>query len=213
VERATTVGTVLRRWYARAGRSFPWREWHDPYRLAVVEILLQRTRAETVAAFAEVFFARYPHWDALASASRAELEHALAPIGLHERRAASLIALSRLVTDQGLDPGSREAPGVGQYISRAIAVAARNEPVAMVDSNWVRVLRRVFGGGWMSDYRYDARLQSIAKAVVEAGGDARGVNWAVLDLGATVCPPRNPSCSSCPLRLSCAYAQLPRERT
>ena len=71
----------------------------------------------------------------------------------------------------------------------------------------------MFGGAWMSDYRYDARLQTIAKAIVEAGGDARGVNWAVLDLGATVCLPRNPSCSSCPLRLRCAYAHLPRERT
>lgn len=157
-----------------------------------------------MAAYAPSFFDRYPDWPRLTQASTADLELALAPIGLQARRAASLKNLARAVVEEGIDPGSREAPGIGQYISRAIAVATRNEPVPMVDSNWVRVMRRVFAGAWTSDYRYDPRLQSIAHAIVEAS-DPRSVNWAMLDLGATICLPRTPRCSVCPLESACEY--------
>jgi A/G-specific adenine glycosylase len=201
--RASAIAQSLADWFPRAGRSFPWRDWRDPYRLAVVEILLQRTRAETVAAFAPAFFRRYPDWLSLASTPRAELEERLAPIGLQARRAASLVALAEAVTRNDLDPWSRAAPGIGQYISRAIRVGASNDSLAMVDSNWVRVLQRAFPGGWTSDYRYDARLQSIAAEVVRGSGDARAANWAVLDIGATVCLPRNPRCGQCPLVNDC----------
>jgi A/G-specific adenine glycosylase len=203
--RAVALGIGLRDWYAHSGRSFPWREWSDPYRLTVVELLLQRTRSETVKSFAPGFFKRFPNWRSLAMTQQAELELALAPIGLQARRAASLSALAKAVVDDDLDPASGDAPGIGQYIRRAIAVARLGEPVAMVDSNWVRVLCRYFGGGWMSDYRYDVRLQTLAQATVEAGGDARAVNWAVLDLGATICIPRRPRCGTCPVSGKCEY--------
>ena len=200
---------TLASWYARAGRSFSWRFWTDPYRLSVVEVLLQRTRAETVAAFEPAFFTRFGTWRSLAAADRRDLEVFLEPIGLQVRKAAALTALADAVVRHGLDPASRDAPGVGQYTSRAIAVATRGEEVAMVDANWVRVLVRSFGGPWTSDYRYDARLQSIAQAVVRSGSDPRVVNWAVLDLGATICLPRRPRCDGCPLRPSCDYATAP----
>jgi A/G-specific adenine glycosylase len=199
-------------WFRDHGRSFAWRTWTDPYRLAVVELLLQRTRAETVAAFVPRFLNRYPNWASLARASRADLETILASIGLQSRRAASLTALASAVINEGIDPASPDAPGVGQYISRALAVAARNEPVAMIDSNWVRIVRRIFGGRWTSDYRYDPRLQAIAEQVVEGGIDSRSVNWAVLDFGATVCLPRTPRCEACLLAHACDYAQRIRGR-
>ena len=192
-------------WFPTSGRSFPWRHWEDSYRLTVVEILLQRTRAETIASFAPGFFNRYPDWQALAVADAVDVQVILRPIGLHVRRAASLTALAVAVVERGVDPASREAPGVGQYVSRAVRVASHNAPAAMIDANWVRVLRRAFGGAWMSDYRYDVRLQSIADAVVHAGGDARAVNWAVLDIGAVHCRPRQPLCRSCPLMDHCEH--------
>jgi A/G-specific adenine glycosylase len=79
--------------------------------------------------------------------------------------------------------------------------------MAMVDRNWVRVIKRAFEPGWMSDYRYDQRLQQIALAVVVAAQDAATVNWALLDLGAMVCRPRNPRCGTCPLAGRCTYAK------
>lgn len=205
--KAEFVAAALENWYSVYGRTFEWRTWTDEYRLAVVEVLLQRTRAETVARFAPDFFRRYPDWMSLGQAQLCELEAVLAPIGLHRRRAASLRSLALWVTEEKGDAGSRDAPGVGQYVSRAVAVSGRKSAVAMVDSNWVRVLRRVFGGRWMSDYRYDRRLQSIAHAVVQAGTDARFVNWAVLDVGATICVPREPRCVLCPLNQQCHYAR------
>lgn len=205
-ERAAAIASQLSIWYPRAGRWFPWRAWTDQYRLAIVEVLLQRTRADAVAAFIAPFVEEYPDWQRLSEASIGRLETALRPLGLQTRRAASLIALGRAVMDNGIDPESRDAPGVGQYISRAIAVGARNDAVPMIDSNWVRILRRVFGGSWRSDYRYDARLQSLAFTVVEAG-DPRTLNWAVLDLGATTCTPRAPKCPACPLSSICEHGR------
>jgi len=173
----------------------------------VVEILLQRTRAEVVAAFVPDFLDRFPDWDSIVAAPLAELVAALAPLGLHRRRAAALRDLASSV--QGDPPASgtwQGRPGVGQYVARAIAVNVENRRCAMVDTNFVRVLRRLFGGRWASDYRYDKRLQTLAVAVVEGAADIRAVNWAVLDLGATVCKPRRPNCKGCPLQVDCRYA-------
>lgn len=200
------LAAALEGWFATSGRWFPWRDWRDEYRVTVCELLLQRTRADTVASFATAFFARYPTWAKLARAPHGELVSALKPIGLQHRRAAALKSLASHVVATGL-PCSPDAPGVGQYISRAVAVALDGERAAMVDSNWVRVLRRVFGGEWMADYRYDPRMQALGKAIVDAAMDARRVNWAVLDLGATVCLPARPRCSACPLRPTCQYAR------
>jgi A/G-specific adenine glycosylase len=205
--RAARLTPLLEHWFVGSGRTFPWRSWVDPYRLTVVEVLLQRTRAETVAAFAPRFFEDFPGWKALAESAPGELEAYLAPIGLQGRRGASLRSLASHVLDHG-EEMSEAAPGVGQYISRAVAVALRGAPVAMIDSNWVRVIRRVFAGPWMADYRWDPRLQRLANAVVEGGADARHVNWAVLDLGAMLCRPKRPQCGACPLLANCGTGLL-----
>jgi A/G-specific adenine glycosylase len=97
-------------------------------------------------------------------------------------------------------------PGVGQYVARAVRVAAYGDPLAMVDANFVRVLMRYFPGPWMADYRRDRRLQSLASSVIGGAADARAANWAVLDLGAAVCRPRVPDCVTCPLRDGCRAA-------
>jgi A/G-specific adenine glycosylase len=203
LSRAARLSPLLERWYIGSSRDFPWRSWADAYRLTVVEVLLQRTRAETVATFAPRFFEEFPGWKALAESALGQLEAYLAPIGLQERRGASLRLLARYVLDHG-EEMSDAAPGVGQYISRAVAVALHGAPVAMIDSNWVRVLTRVFAGPWMADYRTDPRLQGLATAVVGGGSDARHVNWSVLDLGALVCRPTHPRCRECPLLDECA---------
>ena len=164
----------------------------------MTEVLLQRTRAETIERFIAAFLAAYPSAGVLAGTPVDELERTLGPIGLQHRRAASLKALAQ---GWDLNRGApwEARPGVGQYVARAIRVATLGTPEAMVDSNFVRMLQRVFGGDWMADYRHDRRLQGLASAVIEGGSDARRANWAVLDLGALVCTPRRPSCLKCPL--------------
>jgi A/G-specific adenine glycosylase len=203
--RAEQLGPALEHWFLDHGRTFPWRRWSDPYELLVAEVLLQRTRADVVATFVPGFLRAYPSWLDLSEASEEELVVALAPIGLQRRKAASLRELAvQMVISPTVPKGSE--PGVGQYIERAIRVALTGERLAMVDSNFVRVLRRVFGGRWMADYRYDPRLQRLAQAVVDGASDARSLNWAVLDLGAMVCTPGTPRCGACPIREACASA-------
>lgn len=195
----------LERWFCEHGRAFPWRDWTDPYRVTVAEVLLQRTRAEVVAAFLPAFLEKYRSWDGIAAARVEDLELDLARIGLQRRRADSLKLLAAWATDSGR-LADATAPGVGQYIERAVRVALVGEALPMVDANFVRIVRRVFAGSWMADYRYDPRLQSVAHALVEEADDPRHVNWAVLDLAATVCTPSRPHCGTCPLRPRCAYA-------
>jgi len=103
---------------------------------------------------------------------------------------------------------SEDAPGVGQYVSRAIQVAESNAKVAMVDGNWVRILHRVFSDEWMADYRYDPRLQRLAQSMVEGATDSRSLNWAILDMGATICLPRKPLCPQCPIASLCETGSL-----
>ena len=204
---AGQLGLAIESWAAVNLREFPWRAWTDLYRLTVTEVLLQQTAAPKVAAFVASWFERYPSWAELAAAPAEELEAALLPLGLHRRRAATLnrLALS-FVEGPSADMASR--PGVGQYISRAVAVALRGEAVAMVDVNFVRILHRAFDGPWKADYRYDSRLQALALAVVEAATDARTINWAVLDLAAKVCKAGRPRCPACPIMDVCRTGSM-----
>ena len=193
-------------WYAAAGRDFPWRQWRDPYRSLIVEVLLQRTAARVVADFAPSFFSSFPSWQSLAGARIEDLEETLAPIGLQRRRARSLHAAA-LVMVTAPPADWEDLPGVGQYIGRAVKVTLHGSAQAMVDTNFLRVLRRVFPPPWRSDYRYDDRLQALSSAIVRGASDPRVANWAVLDLAATVCTSRTPRCSSCPLADACLFAQ------
>ncbi|MGD9933963.1 MAG: hypothetical protein AB7T37_09610 [Dehalococcoidia bacterium] len=202
LELAPTLGRLVEEWFTLHGRRLPWRQWDDVYRVTIVELLLQRTRATTVARFVERFFAQYPSWSHLRRGNTEELEHILAPIGLQSRRALTMQALAQSFDHPGAVP-CETSPGVGQYVGRALRVIIDRQPEAMVDSNWVRVLNRVFEGPWMADYRYDPRLQDIARAVVKGAADPRRVNWGVLDLGSEVCRPRNPRCHDCPLSDRC----------
>jgi A/G-specific adenine glycosylase len=216
LDRASLCAALLEEWYPRNGRRFGWRSWTDEYRVLVTEVLLQRTRAEVVESALPAFLVRYPSWVGLAATSHEELRAILAPLGLSDRRAASLRGLAQMMAGRIAPIEYEQLPGVGQYIGRSTRVSLHASREAMVDANFVRVLRRVFVGPWMADYRHDRRLQRLALAVIETAGDPRVTNWAMLDLGATVCVPGRPRCGECPLAAQCpvgrgeAMASSPR---
>jgi len=202
----------LQKWYRHNGRKFPWRyPSATTYRLVVSELLLQRTRAETVATFYYKFEAQYPSWNRLARAKTKELELFLKPVGLWKRRAATLVALAKqLKARQGRFPRQRELiealPGVGQYIANAILLLVHGQPEPLLDVNMARVLERYFGPRKLVDIRYDPYLQELARKVVQ-GPNPKITNWAILDLAATVCRRRLPLCDSCPLQSGCRYGK------
>ncbi len=199
----------LRRWYKTNGRSFAWRRASaSNYQKVIAEVLLQRTRAETVATFFKEFLSKYPSWTRLARASENELQKTLQPIGLWRQRASSLKRLAARIVELRRIPKDRETveslPGVGQYIANAIMLLVNDEPAPLIDVNMARVLERYFGPRQLADIRYDPYLQGLAKRVVDCK-DPKTINWSILDLGAMVCTISNPTCTACPLRNGCRY--------
>lgn len=196
--------------YKKHGRDFPWRKSGcSPYQLIVSEVLLQRTQANTIKAFFPAFIKRYPSWEALAKSTYYDLFYWLEPIGLSRQRTPRLRALAQeIVKRKGRFPSTRheldKLPGVGQYIGNAIELFVHDSPRPLVDVNMARVLERYFGKRKLADIRYDPYLQDLAHRVVDSP-DAKQINWAILDLGALLCKPRDPKCKLCPLKKNCLY--------
>ena len=201
---------ALLRWFACNGRGFPWRaRTATTYVRVISEILLQRTQAPRVAEFFARFVRAYPSWRRLARAREDELQQFLQPLGLWRRRAASIVALAREMERRGgrfpatiTRKDVELLPGVGQYIANAILLLCRGERQPLLDVNMARVLERNFGLRQLVDIRYDPYLQALGARVVSKG-DARKLNWAILDLAASVCLSASPLCSQCPLSLTC----------
>lgn len=209
-KRARTIVNRLHHWYLVNGRDFPWRRpGTTSYQLVVSEMLLQRTRASTVAAMYPAFFGRFPSWEKVVQASEEDLQVAFKPIGLWRRRAKSFRMLAEaMVTRGGVFSRCRDEiellPGVGQYIGNAVELFVHGRPRPLLDVNMVRVIERYFHSRHLADIRHDPWLQAISKHLVETSSNFPAINWALLDLGATICKPKNPDCSNCPLSRGCA---------
>jgi A/G-specific adenine glycosylase len=180
------------------------------YQHIIAEVLLQRTRAETVASFFPGFVREFPSWRKLGKARIRRLQRHLRPIGLWRRRAISIQALAReMAKRNGRLPRKREdieaLPGVGQYIANAVLLFCHGIPQPLLDVNMARVLERVFGPRKLADIRYDPYLQELAGKVIECKVPG-SLNWAILDLAASICLQRKPRCNECPLASMCLYA-------
>jgi len=205
-------GRILE-WYAANGRSFPWRKKGlTHYDYVIAEVLLQRTKAETIAKFYPNFLKDFPNWKSLANADIQKLEDYLKPVGLYRQRSKRLMSLAQeMVKRNSKLPRDRKElesiPFMGQYIANAVELVIFNQPSPLVDVNMARVLERFFGARKMADIRYDPYLQELSYKIVEHA-NAKDVNWAILDFAALVCASRNPKCNICFLKLQCNYYKL-----
>jgi len=200
---------MLVAWYRDAARALPWRDTRDPYAIWVSEIMLQQTRVETVHDRWGEFLARFPSLRDLAAAPLSDVLAAWAGLGYY-RRARQLHAAAQSISKNadGRLPRSAAAlrllPGFGPYTAGAVASIAYDEAVAAVDGNVERVLARLLG------IETNVRRGEGAKWVREAATHLvgcerpRDLNQALMELGATVCTPREPNCDACPWRRSCA---------
>lgn len=217
ISRPTAVVKSLLVWFARHGRQLPWRASRDPYRVWVSEIMLQQTQVERVRDYFLRFIDRFPDVHALANARESEVLAAWEGLGYY-RRGRSLHAAARLVAEKhgGRFPESIEGlqslPGIGRYTSAAIASIAFGLPEPVVEANSRRVLARLAGhtsplGGPAGD----EAVWELGRSIVGHGGFPRGeagrFNQALMDLGATVCTPRRPRCTACPLAELCVAKQ------
>jgi len=206
------IASPLLAWYAREGRTLPWRDIGDPYRIWVSEIMLQQTRVETVRDYYERFLQQFPSLPDLAAATEDEVVAAWAGLGFY-RRARNLHRTARTVVDEhgGCLPSDPETlgslPGIGRYTVGAILSAAHNARLPIVDGNVIRVLSRVFRlPGVPSRSVVQKELWRLAEAILphDRPGD---FNQALMDLGATVCHPVGPRCDGCPLDELCLGRQ------
>ncbi len=175
----------------------------------IAEVLLQRTKADTVARFYVQFIKDYPNWKSLADADVKDIETYLVPIGLYRQRSVRLQNLAKeMVKRNGRLPRNRadleSIPFMGQYIANAVELVVFNEPSPLVDVNMARVLERFFGPRQMADIRYDPYLQDLAYMVVNHP-ETKYINWAILDFAALVCKVRLPLCKICPVKNNCKY--------
>jgi A/G-specific adenine glycosylase len=199
---ARRIRQQLLRWYERNRRDLPWRQDRDPYRVWISEIMLQQTRVAAVIEHYRKFLERFPDVRKLAKARPTSVLAAWSGLGYY-RRARLLHATARMVARQGGKFPTRaaewaELPGIGRYTANAIASIAFGEPVAVVDGNVERVLQRMSGGELSSAQLWDTAERLLAR---KRAGD---FNQAMMELGATVCLPRQPLCGLCPLREWCA---------
>ena len=208
--RATDVRGVrapLVAWYRVAARDLPWRRTKDPYAIWVSEAMLQQTTVAAVIPYWERFLARYPTLRSLAASRGEDVLAVWSGLGYY-RRARYLRegAIAVMHRHRGRVPKSIDAlmdlPGVGRYTAGAIASVAFGLPAPVVDGNVKRVFSRLFALGGRSKRVPDNTYWSIAESLVE--GTAPGDwNQAVMELGATVCTPRDPDCDRCPVARHC----------
>ncbi|WBL22313.1 hypothetical protein [Zunongwangia sp. HRR-M8] len=219
IEKIHLVQDKLLNWYSKKGRTFPWREKSaSSYELIISEVLLQRTKAETVKKFFPGFISKYPGWDSLRKAPLQKLQEDLRPVGLYRQKASRVKKLAESLTQfNGEFPQSIEKiktlPMIGHYLLSACILFIIKKPAPLLDVNMARVLERVFGERELVDIRYDPYLNNLAARLVNIPySKSRKLNWAILDLGSVVCTIKNPRCQDCPLTGSCNYFES-RKRT
>jgi A/G-specific adenine glycosylase len=193
----------LRRWFAARRRRFQWRERSEPWPVFVAEMLLRRTRAEQVAAHLPRVLSSYPNPGVMAAASMSEVRAALRSLGL-VWRADTLKEAAEIIDREhaGCVPLDESAllslPGVGPYVAYSLLARFTKQRVVLTDTNTVRVAVRVNGLSLRGDVRRRIRTQEALRGLL--GGTATAADWwAVLDLAASTCTPRNPRCSRCPI--------------
>lgn len=197
-------------WYELEKRLFPWRKnGLSDYELVIAEVLLQRTKAETVAGFYSKFVEDYPSWESITDAGTDRIATSLKPIGLYRQRAARLLRLAtEMVKREGKIPNTQEEldqiPFMGQYIVNAVRLIIHGHRMPLIDVNMARVLERYFRERDMADIRYDPFLQKLALRFADHP-NSKELNWAMLDFAALICRARNPKCADCFLVLKCAY--------
>jgi A/G-specific adenine glycosylase len=209
------IRAALLAWYDAHRRDLPWRAKGgarpDPYRVWLSEIMLQQTTVPHATPYFLAFAARWSSVEALAAAPEDDVMAAWAGLGYYAR-GRNLAACARAVVQRhgGVFPdtlaGLRALPGIGPYTAAAIAAIAYDRPASVVDGNVERVIARLFA----VETPLPVAKADIAALAADLAAGPRPGDWAqaMMDLGATICRPREPRCEACPIAEACAARAL-----
>lgn len=195
-------------WFKEEQRDLPWRESKDPYKVWVSEIMLQQTRVDTVIPYFNRFMEKYPTVADLANADEQDLLKVWEGLGYYSR-VRNLHTAVKEVHEKydGIVPDTKEEfgslKGVGPYTTGAVLSIAYGKPIPAVDGNVMRVMSRIFN---IDDDIAKVKTRKLFEALVEkviSHEDPSSFNQGLMELGALVCTPKNPSCLLCPVRDFC----------
>ncbi|MGE3343123.1 MAG: A/G-specific adenine glycosylase [Vicinamibacterales bacterium] len=204
-------------WYWKNGRSLPWRETDDPYHILVSEVMLQQTQVDRVLPKYHEWLDRYPSFEALAAAAEEDVVQTWRPLGYNVRpRRLQAIARESVANYGGTLPDDEATllsfKGIGQYTAGAVMSFAFGKRAAILDTNVARVLFRVFiGKGEPKSHAMIKHLWNVSRAVLPRK-HVFDFNQALMDLGATVCTARKPTCEVCVMRRGCRTSAPRRPR-
>ena len=210
--RRRRLGRRLLAWWREQKREFSWRSRPlTSYDVAILEILLRRTTATAAANVYPGFIERFPDITSIAGTSHSELSSSLGGLGLKNQRASDLKNMAQHVLSRKSKTFAAQThelektPGLGPYAARAIQVYARGRACCPIDSNVSRIFGRVFHDV-IGNRPRQSEYQDFADALVTRTRP-RAFNWALMDLGATVCRYDRPRCEVCSLSVICDFFQ------
>jgi A/G-specific adenine glycosylase len=203
----------LEAWYEKNHRKLLFRETKDPYQIWVSEIMLQQTQVDTVLPFFKRFVNKYPNVLALSKTNEETLKKDVEGLGYY-RRFKYMLKAAQLIVEKhnGVFPDTYEEvlslPGIGKYTVGAIMSIAYHKPYSALDGNVIRVLSRYLN--LEDDFRVEQnkkKLDEINQVYIEKASP-NIYTQALMELGATICRPKNPKCEMCPLNDHCLAYEL-----
>jgi A/G-specific adenine glycosylase len=203
---------ALIHWYQKGHRELPWRETTDPYRIWLSEIMLQQTQVNTVLPYYSRYLDRFPTIASLAEADEQEVIKLWEGLGYYARCRNLHAAARRIVSEQGghFPETLKEVqalPGIGRSTAGAILTFAFGQRHPLLDGNVKRVIARLYDIDEEVDRgAVQKRMWKYSEALLSEADDPAAFNQAVMELGATLCTRREPSCDRCPVEGHC-YAR------
>jgi len=213
VKYKSEIQESLLNWYGAVKRDLPWRKTQDPYKIWISEVMLQQTLVETVKGYYKRFLETFPTVQDLAESEDELLMKMWEGLGYYSR-ARNLKRAARMIVEEhdGIMPNNlsqiRKLPGIGPYTAGAVLSIAYGKAVPAVDGNVIRVYSRLFKiEGAVDTTPIKKVIDEIACAYVDQS-DPSSYNQSLMELGATICIPKNPRCLACPVTEYCkAYAE------
>jgi len=208
---AKSLRRSLLQWYAESGRDLPWRRTRDPYAIWVSEIMLQQTQVKTVLPYYDRWLTQFPTIASLARTDQQQVLKVWQGLGYYAR-ARNLHQAAQTIEQQhqGEFPEDFQAvvalPGIGRTTAGGILSAAYNQPLPILDGNVKRVLSRLLALQ-IPPNKAIKSLWSVSSELLDPD-NPRDFNQALMDLGATLCTPKNPACLFCPWQTHCSAYRL-----